>query len=192
VNPGEGEEPDDGALAARALAGHEDAYRLLMARHRVPVHRFVRAQVADADAALDIVQESFIAAFAHLGRYDRDRPFRHWLMRIALNKCRDHRRRQIVRGFFARARPLDEGLHVAGAEPGADAEIGGRQELRRARQAIDALPEKLRSVLLLRTVEGMSQAEVAALLGVSGKSVETRLYRARLKLSEMLGPTPTP
>ena len=185
-------EPDDGALTARALAGHEDAYRLLMARHRGAVHRFIRAQVADADTALDIVQDSFIAAFAHLGRDDRARPFRHWMIRIALNKCRDHRRRQIVRGFFARARPLDEGLHVAGAEPGADVEIGGRQELRRARQAIDALPEKLRAVLLLRAVEGMSQAEVAALLGVSEKTIETRLYRARLKLSEMLGATPTP
>lgn len=180
-------EPDDGALAARALAGHEDAYRLLMARHRGAVHRFIRAQVDDADTALDIVQDSFIAAFAHLGRYDRARPFRHWMIRIALNKCRDHRRRQIVRGFFARARPLDEGLHVAGTEPGVEADIGGRQELRRARQAIDALPEKLRAVLLLRAVEGMSQAEVAALLGVSEKTIETRLYRARLKLSAMLG-----
>jgi RNA polymerase sigma factor (sigma-70 family) len=179
-------EPDDGALAARALSGREDAYRALMQRHRGAVYRLVRAQVQDADAALDITQESFIAAFANLGRYDRARPFRFWIMRIALNKCRDWRRRQAVRSFFSRARPMDEGVHVADSAPGPDAEAAGRQELGRVRLAINALPENLRSVLLLRTIEGMSQAEAAALLGVSEKAVETRLYRARMKLTEML------
>jgi RNA polymerase sigma factor (sigma-70 family) len=179
-------EPDDGALAARALSGREDAYRALMQRHRGAVYRLVRAQVQDADAALDITQDSFIAAFANLGRYDRARPFRFWIMRIALNKCRDWRRRRAVRSFFSRARPMDEGAHVADSAPGPDAEAAGRQELGRVRLAINALPENLRSVLLLRTIEGMSQAEAAALLGVSEKAVETRLYRARMKLTEML------
>ena len=177
---------DDGLLAARALGGEEQAYRALMARHRSQIYRFFHAQIGDADAALDITQDSFIAAFAHLAGYDRARPFRHWISRIALNKCRDHRRRQAVRSFFSRARPIDEAVQVAGSEPAPDEEVGGRQELQRARKAIDALPEKLRSVLLLRTIEGMSQFEVADLLGVSEKAVETRLYRARARLTEIL------
>jgi RNA polymerase sigma factor (sigma-70 family) len=182
-------EPDDGVLAARALSGREDAYRALMQCHREAVYRLVRAQVQDADAALDITQESFIAAFANLGRYDRARPFRFWIVRIALNKCRDWRRRRAVRSFFSRASPMDEGVHIADSAPGPDAEAAGRQELGRVRLAINALPENLRSVLLLRTIEEMSQAEVAALLGVSEKAVETRLYRARMKLTEMLRET---
>lgn len=179
-------EADDGALAALALAGREDAFRALMARHRDAVYHLVRAQIDDADAALDVTQESFIAAFAHLGRYDRVRPFRFWIMRIAINKARDWRRRRAVRGFFSRARPLDEGLQVSDAAPGQDQQAAARQDLARARQAIDALPQNLRSVLLLRTIEGMSQADVAALLGLSEKAVETRLYRARTKLTAML------
>ncbi len=179
-------EAEDGALAARALSGQDSAYRALLERHRASVHRLVRAQLGDADAALDVTQESFIAAFAHLHRYDRSRPFRFWIIRIALNKCRDYRRRQAVRGFFSRARPLDEGLHVAENAPGPDAEAAGRQELARARRAIDALPQNLRVVLLLRTIEEMSQTEVAQLLDVSEKTVETRLYRARIKLTDML------
>lgn len=177
---------DDGALAARALAGREDAYRALMDRHRDAVYRMVRAQIDDADAALDVTQDSFIAAFAHLHRYDRTRPFRFWMMRIALNKCRDWRRRRAVRSFFTRARPMDEGVHVADSAPGPDAEVEGRRDMARVRRAIDALPENLRSVLLLRTVEGMSQSDVASLLGLSEKAVETRLYRARTKLTEMV------
>lgn len=176
----------DGALAASALGGREEAYRTLMQRHREPVYRLIRAQVDDADAALDLTQESFIAAFANLHRYDAARPFRHWIMRIALNKCRDWRRRRTVRSFFARALSIEEGVHVADAAPGPEAEAAGRQQMARVRRAIDALPENLRSVLLLRTVEGMNQTEVAAVLGISEKAVETRLYRARAKLTDMV------
>lgn len=179
-------EGDDAALVGRAIGGAQDACRMLMARHRDAVYRLVRAQVEDADAALDLVQESFIAAFAHLPRYDPARPFRFWIVRIALNKCRDWRRRRAVRSFFTRAKPIEEGVQVADSAPGPDAEAAARQELARARRAIDALPDNLRTVLLLRTVEGMSQAEVAALLGLSEKAVETRLYRARMKLTEAM------
>lgn len=187
---GTGSETEDGALARRALAGDATAHRALMALHREPVYRFVRAQVDDGDAALDLTQESFIAAFANLHRYDRDRPFRSWIMRIALNKCRDWRRRRMVRSFFTRARPMEEGAEVADGAPDAEAVAAGRQELARARRAIDGLPDNLRSVLLLRTVEGMSQTEVALTLGLSEKAVETRLYRARTKLAEILRDDP--
>ncbi|HEX7819451.1 MAG TPA: sigma-70 family RNA polymerase sigma factor [Sphingobium sp.] len=188
----EAQEPDDGTLAARALAGSEDACRMLMQRHRDGIYRLVRAQIEDADAALDVTQESFIAAFANLHRYDLARPFRHWIVRIAINKCRDWRRRRAVRAFFTRARPLEEGLAVADTEPGPDAQVQGRHELARVRKAIDALPEGLRSVLLLRAVAGMSQLEVAGILGITAKAVETRLYRARAKLTEILRESPGP
>ncbi|MET0366052.1 MAG: sigma-70 family RNA polymerase sigma factor [Sphingobium sp.] len=181
-----GPDTDDGALVARALTGGAEAHRALMSRHREPVYRLIRAQIDDADAALDLTQESFIAAFTHLHRYDPARPFRFWIMRIALNKCRDWRRRRAVRSFFTRARSIEEGVHVPDCAPGPEAEAVGRQEIGRVRQAIDALPENLRSVLLLRTVEGMSQTDVAALLGISEKAVETRLYRARTKLTEIM------
>jgi RNA polymerase sigma factor CnrH len=179
-------ERDDGTLALQALAGGKDAYRVLMRRHRDPVYRFVHGQIGDGDAALDVVQESFVAAFANLHRYDRTRPFRFWILRIALNKCRDWRRRRAVRGFFVRARPLKEGVEVRDEAPGAEAELIARSELRRARIFISQLPENLRTVLLLRTIERMSQTEVATLLGISEKAVETRLYRARAKLAEAM------
>jgi RNA polymerase sigma factor CnrH len=177
---------NDSELATLALAGAADAHRTLLDRHRAGVYRLVRAQIDDADAALDIVQETFIAAFANLHRYDRHRPFRNWIMRIALNKCRDWQRRRKVRGFLFRARPLDEGLHVADHRPDPEAEAATRQDLVRTRKAIERLPDNLRSVLLLRTIEGLSQADTADLLGLSEKTVETRLYRARQKVVEFL------
>lgn len=180
------DQPDDRELAARAMAGRQDAYGALMARHRDAVYRLVRGHVGDRDDALDITQESFIAAFAALARYDGARSFRVWIARIALNKCRDWARRRAVRRFLTFARPLDDALDVA--DPGATPEQAARsrREVARINDAIATLPANLKDVLLLRTIEGMSQAEAGQVLGLGEKAVETRLYRARAKLSEIL------
>ena len=75
---------------------------------------------------------------------------------------------------------------MADETPGADRTLAGETELERTTTAIAALPVALKQVLLLRTVEGCSEAETAEILGISQKAVETRLYRARTRLSEIL------
>ena len=179
-------ESDDRTLAAHALAGRQDAYAALMRRHRDAVWRLARGHVGDNDEALDITQEVFIAAFAALARYDGARPFRAWIARITHNKSRDWGRRRAVRRFFAFARPIDEAGDIADVAPDPEAALQSQRELARINAAIAALPAPLKDVLLLRTIEAMSQADTAATLGLSEKAVETRLYRARAKLSESL------
>lgn len=176
----------DGDLAALALGGRQAAYSALLHRHRDAVFRIARASCGDEDAALDITQQSFISAFAALGRYDRTRPFAHWIARIALNKCRDRARRRKLRALFSFALPEDHEPNMPDPAVGADDALADRQELARAMAAIARLPASQREVLVLRGVEGMAEAEVAALLGITGKAVETRLYRARRALAEML------
>jgi RNA polymerase sigma-70 factor (ECF subfamily) len=176
----------DPELAGLALAGQQSAYGELMRRHRDAVFRLARAQVGDATDALDITQESFIAAFAALARYDRARPFRLWIARIAINKCHDWARRRAVRRFFTFARPMEEAGSVADAAQNPEEAVQSQAELARINAAIAALPANLRDVLVLRAVEGMSQSDAAQILGVSDKTVETRLYRARNKLAETL------
>ncbi|MBJ7438368.1 MAG: RNA polymerase sigma factor [Sphingopyxis sp.] len=179
----------DRELAALAHAGQQAAYRELLRRYKTPVFRLIRANIGDPDEALDLTQESFIAGFAALGRYDADRPFRMWIARIALNKCRDWARRRSVRSFFARALPLDSAHDVASDGPAPDAEAADRTELARVRAAMTRLAPNLREILILRGVEELSQAETAELLQISEKTVETRLYRARAKLKVLLGGT---
>ena len=180
-------EGSDGELAALALAGRQDAYRELLARHRDAVFRLVRASVGDPHEAIDVTQETFIAAFSVLGRYDHGRPFVAWLKHIALNKCRDWGRRRKVRAFFTRAVPLEMAFDVSDDAIPADVQAADRAELARVTTAISRLPSRLREALVLRTIDGLGQAEAADVLGVSEKTVETRLYRARGKLKAMLG-----
>lgn len=176
----------DGELAALALGGEERAYREFLRRYREPVYRLVRNTIRDSEEALDVTQESFVAAFAALKRYDRERPFKLWISRIALNKCRDWARRRAVRSFFTRALPIEDTFDLASDVASPESEAGERAELRRVSAAIGDLPAKLREALVLRAIEGMSQAEAAEALGVTEKTVETRLYRARARLNELL------
>src|SRR3546814_2734954 len=102
----------DGELAALALGGRQLAYNELMRRHRGSVFRLLRSNVGDADAAVDLTQQSFIAAFSALPSYDGEHPFRFWISRIAINKERDWGRRRAVRRFFTFARPIEEDEHT--------------------------------------------------------------------------------
>jgi len=179
-------EPEDSVLAARALEGQQSAYGILMRRHRDAVWRLARGHVGDPDEALDITQETFVAAFAALARYDPTRPFHVWIARIALNKCRDWARRRAVRRFFTFARPIDDALDLADSGASPEEALHSQRDLARIHAAVAALPAALKDVLLLRTVEAMSQADTALVLKITEKSVETRLSRARAKLADIL------
>ncbi|MBB5987086.1 sigma-70 family RNA polymerase sigma factor [Sphingobium lignivorans] len=176
----------DGELASLALGKRQAAYSEIMRRHQDSVFRLLRSLTGDGDAAIDLTQQTFIAAFNALARYDGERSFRAWIMKIAVNKARDWSRRRAVRRFFTFARPIEEGLDVVDPAPRSDVLLAGRRELARTMAAIAALPAGLKDVLVLRTIEGLSETETAQTLGISNKAVETRLYRARRKLEEKL------
>ena len=173
----------DGELAALALVGRQSAYGELMQRYREPVFRLVRSHIGDADETLDVVQETFVAAFASIGRYDGDRPFKHWINRIALNKCRDWGRRRAVRRLFRFALPLDAAGEIVDTSVTGEAAIDDARSLARVTKAIASLPANLKEPLILTAVDGLSQAEAATVLGISEKAVEVRIYRARKALT---------
>lgn len=178
----------EGELATLSIAGREAAFAEIMRRHRQSIFRMVRNCVGGSDEALDLLQETFVAAHQAMSRYDGKRSMRAWLSAIALNKCRDWGRKRTVRRFVSFAIAIgSEAEAVADDQIGADDATGDRQELDRVTKVIAGLPTALKEALVLRTIEGLSQAETAAILAISEKAVETRVYRARAKLLERLG-----
>ena len=178
----------DGELATLSIAGRQAAFTEIMYRHRQPVFRLARAWIGDPDEALDLVQETFVAAYQALPRYDGERAMRAWLSTIAINKCRDWARKRAVRRFLSFAVPI-QGYAEAVVDDRVliDDAAADRQELDWVRRAISTLPSNLKEALVLRTIEGLSQAETAEVLSISEKAVETRVYRARARLLEKLG-----
>lgn len=173
---------------ARATRGDRAAFSALMAATSGDLLRFIRRYVGDAEEARDLVQETYVAAWLAIRRYDPARPFDTWLRAIAVNKCRDWGRkrtvRRIVRGVMGLEAP--EAMAVGDAAPDAEGRIDDRRRVDALNRALADLPDTLKAPLLLATLEGRSHVEIAQVLGVTPKAVETRIARARQKLNQAL------
>lgn len=183
---------DDEQLAVRAAGGDQPAYGLLMRRHKVPIYNILRRFTGDPDEANDLLQESFVAAWQSIGRYDPKRSFPAWLRQIAVNKGRDWRRRRTVRKLIAAVVPFarDATDFIVDPAPSPETAAAYRQILRRVDTAIATLPNSLKEPFVFTVFDGLSQREAAELLGISEKAVETRVARARQSLSTSIGREP--
>lgn len=178
-------------LSARAAGGDRAAFSELMRQTKAALFRFIRRYVGNEQDAWDLLQDTYAAAWINIRRYDPTRPFEAWIRTIALNKCRDWSRRRFVRRLVRGGIDLSspEAMSVPDGAEAADDRMEARARLARLNEAMDRLPPQLKAPLLLTAIEGRSQAETAGMLGVSIKTVETRVARARRKLSEALGDT---
>ncbi|MGV9005904.1 MAG: RNA polymerase sigma factor [Brevundimonas sp.] len=175
-------------LSARAAGGDRAAFSELMRWTKADLFRFIRRYVGDEQDASDLLQDTYAAAWLNICRYDPARPFEAWIRTIALNKCRDWSRRRfvrrLIRGGFDLSSP--EALAVPDGSEAVDERMEATRRLSRLNDEIARLPPHLKAPLLLTAIEGRSQAETGGILGVSVKTVETRVARARRKLSDAL------
>ncbi|WP_339913375.1 RNA polymerase sigma factor [uncultured Brevundimonas sp.] len=175
-------------MEVRASRGDRAAFTALMTRTKADLYRFVRRYVGDESEAHDVLQEAYAAAWLAIRRYDPARPFDVWLRSIAVNKCRDWGRKRTVRRVVRGVMGLDtpEAAAVGEDVPAPEARIDDRRRVAAVQRALVDLPDTLKVPLLLATLEGRSHAEVAAILGITPKAVETRIARARDKLAAAL------
>jgi RNA polymerase sigma factor (sigma-70 family) len=172
---------DEAALVLAARAGDLDAFAVLVDRYRRRALRV--AYTIAGDDAEDAVQEAFVKAHRHLGRFDTAAPFAPWLLRIVANEARNRRR-----GWNRRNR-IELRLASRRGDDGASPEDAAlRDEERTAlAAAVSRLPERDRAVIALRFFAGLSEAEAAQALGVPVGTVKSRLSRALDRLRSELG-----
>ena len=168
-------------LIARAQAGDKRAFGQLVRRHREGVVNVVYRMCGDANLAEDSAQEAFIRAWQRLASYHPKAPFRNWLYRIASNVTVDTLRRE------RESVDIDQ-VAVATADNGPREVVEGRERGEIVRQAVLALPEASRAVLVLREYEGLSYQEIADTLDIPKGTVMSRLNYARNLLRESLAP----
>lgn len=159
-----------------------------MTATKADLYRFIRRYVGDEAEAHDVLQETYASAWLAMRRYDPARPFDVWLRSIALNKCRDWSRRRSVRRVVRGVMALDapEATAVGEDVPMPEARLDDQRRAQDLQHALSELPDALKAPLLLATLEGRSHAEVASILGITPKAVETRIARARKKLVDAL------
>jgi RNA polymerase sigma-70 factor (ECF subfamily) len=192
-----GEDAD--ARDIRAVqAGNRDAFRGLVERHGPRVHDLARRLLKDAHLAEDVTQHAFANAWRALPRFDLARPFRHWILRITTNLCRNvHAARRIRPEVTGVRGPGDEPLDPADPNPAGDDPEGRADRAGTApraahvRAAIEALPERYRLPVVLHHLHGLALDEVAEITGVPVATLKTHLFRARAALRDLLLPPET-
>lgn len=184
---------DDSDLVAAARSGERDAFRTIMQRHNQSLFRVARGLLSDDAEAEDVVQETYMRAFAALDGFRGEARLLTWLTRIALNEARERLRRRRRQPL-----PLDtvDQSQASGAEvvgfPGGQPMENPEAEAARAQirmlleRAVDDLDPRFRLVFILRDVQGCSVDETAALLSLRPETVRTRLHRARAQLRAVL------
>ena len=173
------------ALAAAAASGDERAFGQLMRQHKERLFRIVRRLTNDDEAAMDVLQDSFVAMWRAIGRLDPQRPFLAWATRIAINKARDWRRRERVRQAIRLFLPVEAAARQPDTGPLADQQLAAARDVDRVAAALAQVPAHLREPLVLTAIDGMSYVETAEVLGITRKAVETRIARARGLLARL-------
>lgn len=175
----------DQELIEKLKRGENPALNELMARYKHRLFAFIRRYVGDEDVAYDLAQETFTKLYFSASTYKPEYKFSTWLFQIALNLCRDHGRKKKLVQFFSMD-DEDSGFVFADAAPDPEAIAQSNQAVCHIHKSIESLPHKLKSALILFALEDRTQEECAELLGVTAKTVETRVYRARKILADKL------
>lgn len=172
----------DEAIVRHVLAGETSLFEVLMRRHNRKVFRAARSLVRSDDAAEDVMQAAYLAAFAKLSSFEGKAAVSTWLVRIAIHEALARLRRD--RRWVdppSEEEPMDDRPEGAPERRASDGELRGMLE-----EAIDALPPPYRTIFVLRSVEELEVAEIAEALEVAPETVRTRHHRARLLLQEAL------
>jgi RNA polymerase sigma-70 factor, ECF subfamily len=178
-------EAEDG-LIARTLAGDLEAYAALVDRYRAAVFSLAYRMTGSRDRADDLAQDAFLRAYNALDSFDRQRPFRPWMLTIAANLCKEDLRRRARSG----EEELPEELPAVGSG-NADDPYGTAQRKETqvmVHRALGRLPDTQRLVTILVYLQGLSLEQVSEMLGQPVNTVKSHAHRARARLRQLLAP----
>ena len=190
VQPG-GPESDQ-RLVERVQRGDKAAFDVLVRKYQHKIVKLVTRYVHDGSEALDVAQEAFIKAYRAIHGFRGDSAFYTWLYRIAINTAKNH---LVAEG----RRPLERGVDLQDPD---QYEMQARlrdmdtperllltDEIQRTvEQAIEELPEDLRTAIVLREIEGMSYEQIAETMACPVGTVRSRIFRAREAIDQKLRP----
>ena len=181
----------EAALMQRLAGGEDLALNELMHLWSPRITAFLARMTGDDHAANDLAQDTFVRVYQHRASYRTTQAFSTWIFHIAANLARNHARwRSRHPESLMSQETLADLPHTSAADAPDEAAMRAEQASA-VRAAVLALPDDLREPLVLSVYESLPHVEIAAILGLSAKAVEMRVYRARQLLRERLMPNQT-
>lgn len=185
----------DAALHSLAVARIEGAARELMGRYNQRLYRMAWSVLKNAGDAEEAVQDAYLRAFTATATFDGRAAYGSWLGRIVINQALERRRNAARRAELFEQQgvaAMDDYRSRRAAAPvshgSPEEHLARAQFARRLESAIAQIPDTLRTVFVLRDIEGLSIEETSAVLDTPAATVKTRLLRARQRLQELLAP----
>lgn len=170
---------NEAATVIEARKGSREAFGALVRVYQRRAYTVAYSFVRNREDALELAQDAFVKAYKAIDRFDEKRPFYPWLYRIVKNTCLNHLKRKRCRAETSLEGLHDAGFDLADGARGPDGEAV-RDELRHAiLDAMDRLGPDHREILMLRHLQELSYAEIAACLSVPQGTVMSRLHAAR-------------
>jgi RNA polymerase sigma-70 factor (ECF subfamily) len=183
----------DAELVARVQRGDKRAYDLLVLKYQRKIMRLLSRMIREPSEVEDVAQEAFIKAYRALPQFRGDSAFYTWLYRIAINTARNwqasSQRRPMSSSIVSNEDDetfdqIDNLTDISTPE----SVLASRQVVSTVNAAIDALPEELRTAIVLREIEGMSYEDIAQTMGCPIGTVRSRIFRAREAIAAQLRP----
>ncbi|HKB71382.1 MAG TPA: sigma-70 family RNA polymerase sigma factor [Thermoanaerobaculia bacterium] len=192
VSPEENEPVDENRVLERVLAGDADAYGHFVRTYQRRVYGMALRMLRDAGEAECVAQDAFVKAYRSLADFRGGSSFETWILRIAVNACRDRLKRKRLVLYFHQRRADDGGEDgpveaAPSPDPSPDRLLESKEIKARLREAIDSLSPRQRIVFALKHLEERSIPEIADLLGLDSGTVKSHLFRAAQKVRARLG-----
>lgn len=178
-------------LIDKAIGGDSDAFSALICRVQNKAYSIAfRYMNSDYDAR-DMMQESFIKMYRNLDKFNFESAFDTWYFRILINCCLDELRKRKNKESYSldiipdgKDEPM--AVDIPDESPGPEAELISKERQKLVREAILALPEDHRNIIILRELEQLSYDEIGQALDLDPGTVKSRLSRARQKLKQII------
>lgn len=177
---------DDDALVRASVAGHRDAFDVIVERHRRSVYQVCYRFVSNHEDASDLTQDAFVRAWRGLKNFKGQSALSTWLYRIAVNVCLNR-----VNAKTAPTEAIESAERFADVQnESAPAALIREQRALAVRRAIASLPKKQRAALILRAYHELSHQQIAEVLGSSAGAVKANFFHALANLKRILGSEP--
>lgn len=175
----------------QVLKGDQNAYSDIVKAYQQSLYHVCYRIVGNQQEAEDIAQEAFVRAYINLHTFDQKRKFSTWLFRIATNLCIDRLRKKKPDYYLDAEVPGTEGLDMYSQlsidEPLPEEEVEKMELKERIHYEIGCLPEKYRTVVILKYIEELPLQEISDILEIPLGTVKTRVHRGREALRKQLG-----
>ncbi|ANX00898.1 RNA polymerase subunit sigma-24 [Thermoclostridium stercorarium subsp. leptospartum DSM 9219] len=178
-------------LIELSVGGDVEAFETLIQSHQKKVYNIALRMTGNPEDAQELAQEAIVRAFTSIGKFRGDSSFSTWLYRITINVCTDFLRKRnkvtlISMEQGAASNDNQQGLQIEEESPGPD-ELAEKKQLKKlVRDAMDALSEEHRQVLILRDILKLSYKEIANTLKVNEGTIKSRINRARAGLKKIV------